>query len=281
MATAPQPEVQNQPVTPPPAVTTVNTSPGKTNSFRGPLRYEIETESSQLEAGAPFNIFVRITNPYDVEVTVLSVATLLPAEFKDPKSTTSGMVEWMKTITTEAVTTRPIMATAVPVVYNGEQKQEKPGIEEGPIALEPGNTALKRFEVRTRRTILFTPEVYTFHIEIHYQINGRSNFDAVKQQFKIGAPLKALVWGSFWGALAGASLHGLRDHMNDLHALWGLSSVATPVAGILIGAVLVVAFARKKDAQPFITIEDFYGGCFVGFVAGFVGFPILDSILPK
>lgn len=57
--------------------------------------------------------------------------------------------------------------------------------------------------------------------------------------------------------------------------------MAAPLAGILIAAVVVVAFARKKDAQPFITVEDFYGGSFVGFVAGYVGFPLLDSILPK
>jgi hypothetical protein len=41
----------------------------------------------------------------------------------------------------------------------------------------------------------------------------------------------------------------------------------------------VVAFARKKDAQPFISIEDFYGGFFVGFSAGYVGKSLLAAVL--
>jgi hypothetical protein len=52
-------------------------------SFRGPLRYEVDTSSPQLSAGRRFSIFVRITNPYDVPVTIEKVECSLPAEFRD------------------------------------------------------------------------------------------------------------------------------------------------------------------------------------------------------
>jgi hypothetical protein len=52
-------------------------------SIRGPLRYQISTSSPQLEAGTKFSIYTRITNPYDVPVTITSVTTLLPVEFVD------------------------------------------------------------------------------------------------------------------------------------------------------------------------------------------------------
>jgi hypothetical protein len=72
-----------------------------------------------------------------------------------------------------------------------------------------------------------------------------------------------------------------------LYALQATSKQATwsdflvqTVAGILLGGVLVVAFVRKKDAQPFISIEDFYGGFFVGFSAGYIGKALLNKVLP-
>lgn len=249
-------------------------------SFRGPLRYEIETASAQLEAGAPFSIFVRITNPYDIPVTILRVETLLPAEFKDPEVARPGLTKRVQAWAEEVEGPKPMVATPLGTL-DSNNRDEPPERHVGATVLEPGNTALKKFTVKTRQVTFFSPALYTFHIEIRYLINGKENRDAVKQQFNIRSPLQSLVSGSFWGALAGASIHGLKDHLNDLEKIRLLPSVAAPIAGILIGAVVVVAFARKKDAQPFITIEDFYGGSFVGFIAGYVGFPILDTILPK
>jgi hypothetical protein len=247
-------------------------------AFRGPLRYEIETASAQLEAGAPFSIFVRIGNPYDVPVTILAVKSLLPSEFKDPDEPDPS---WRERLSLKSVVEAPLelVATSLQPVGEGEKAEAVPG----PVLLQPGNTALRKFTAKTRESILFSPSLYTFHVEIHYEINGKANLDAVKQQFNVRSPLNALVYGSFWGALTGASLHGLKENLGDLTKLLSLYSIAAPVAGVLIGAVVVVAFARKKDAQPFITVEDFYGGFFVGFLAGYVGFPLLDSItsLPK
>ena len=49
----------------------------------------------------------------------------------------------------------------------------------------------------------------------------------------------------------------------------------------LMGIVAVIAFARKKDAQPFLTIEDFWGGMFVGVVSGYLRKSFFESkILP-
>ena len=43
--------------------------------------------------------------------------------------------------------------------------------------------------------------------------------------------------------------------------------------------MLVVTFARKKDSQPIMTIEDFWGGVLVGVLAGYTGKSILDKYL--
>jgi hypothetical protein len=56
---------------------------GVKSTFRGPLRYEVETSSPSLEAGKIFSIFLRITNPYDVPVVIRLVGFALPVEFDD------------------------------------------------------------------------------------------------------------------------------------------------------------------------------------------------------
>lgn len=150
------------------------------------------------------------------------------------------------------------------------------------MVLEPGNTALKKFTARTRQSTLFTPTIYTFHIEILYEISAKQNRDAVKQQFNVRSPIKALIQGSLWGSLMGTSIRTLKENKAlGLSALVTPASAAALVGGLLLAGVLVVAFARKKDAQPFITIEDFWGGFFVGFVAGYVGTPALEKLLPS
>ena len=40
---------------------------------------------------------------------------------------------------------------------------------------------------------------------------------------------------------------------------------------VIESAVTVVSFARKSGAQQIVSIEDFYGGLFLGFLIGFLG----------
>ena len=50
---------------------------------RGKLNFKITTSSNQIEAGKEFSISVSIANPFDIPVTIKSVATKLPIEFID------------------------------------------------------------------------------------------------------------------------------------------------------------------------------------------------------
>jgi hypothetical protein len=52
-------------------------------------------------------------------------------------------------------------------------------------------------------------------------------------------------------------------------------------AHILVASVIVIAFARKRDAQPFIAVEDVWGGFFIGFLAGYVGEQFLRQVIPS
>src|SRR5438105_918295 len=63
---------------------------------RGPLRFDITTSSPQLEAGNPFSLYVKVTNPYDFPVQVARTRSRLPVEFRSTRRTrsTSSSSRW-------------------------------------------------------------------------------------------------------------------------------------------------------------------------------------------
>jgi hypothetical protein len=152
------------------------------------------------------------------------------------------------------------------------------------VVLQPRSQTLQSFTLKTRDKILFSPSTYDFAFQVVYEVDGVERRDAAFTQLNIQAPLSAMLTGAAIGALCGQFLRNV-DGWNPATWLQGfvgdpipetigiIAAVSTSVIAALIG---VVAFGRQKNAQPFITIEDFYGGLFVGFVAGYTGSAFLD-----
>jgi hypothetical protein len=60
----------------------------------------------------------------------------------------------------------------------------------------------------------------------------------------------------------------------------GILAWLIPLLGsVLLGVVVVIAFSRKKDAQPILAIEDFWGGLFIGVMAGYGGKAALSQFV--
>lgn len=273
-----------QPAPAPPAPTPAGGDRPSNPSFRGPLRYEVETSSSQLEAGKSFSIFIKITNPYDLPVKIISAKTEVPVEFMDAEKHAVSLWQAIKDSTAREVrqagqlAKRQQVVSAVSVSVKDEIPVE--GEEERPVLLQPGNSGLYEFKLCTRQVIFFTPSLYNMHMQVQYEMDGAVNHDTVKHQTNIRAPLKALIVGSVVGAWVGTILGSLLNNPGA-PIVWLPTSIfmAKLVASVLLGAVIVVAFARKKDAQPFLSVEDFYGGFFIGFLAAWVGPSLLKGVL--
>ena len=243
-------------------------------SFRGPLKYVVETSAPQLEAGRNTTIFLLITNPYDVPVKIVSAQTKVPVEFKDSAQVSFLQQIWKKA---KEETDLEQLGVVTGISFGDESKKGEPQAE---VILQPGNTTIYEFRLRTKQSLFFTPAVHNLNAQVQYEMNNTINHDTVKYQLNIRAPLKALICGSVIGSIFGTLLRviiGKTETSNYFETKFYLPFIA----GILVGTVLVIAFARKKDAQPFITIEDFWGGFFIGFIAGYVGESLLDSIIPK
>jgi hypothetical protein len=138
-----------------------------------------------------------------------------------------------------------------------------------PATLQPGNSVVNQFVLRTRRWLLFTPLTHTFQIQVDYSSDGVDHADTVAYNQEIRSTMGAMVAGAMIGAVIGSTLKGLADPAAPTA---GVAMLTTITTALLASIAVVVAFARKSTAQPIISIEDFWGGALIGFSTGFFGF---------
>lgn len=342
--------------------------PDSSLQIRGPLRYQVETSTPQIEAGKEFSVFIRITNPYDVEAKIKGVTTKLPAKFQDVEARNrerkkEEYMDRLEKITNQALSER------VPAINQAEKDKKaklrgiiksvlrdipfpfgslvvgtydaaqyakastlaaqkdldkellNPGnieaivkqVEESAnpaeelmqivldqlrtklreaeqfkqpeAVLQPGNSIVQAFTLRTTQSILFAPSTYNLNLQLEYEIDGHVNQDSVGYQLNVRAPLKALISGAALGSVTGYLVRDIFDQKLLIGLIQHPSKASITswlialFGNVLVAALLVIAFARKKDAQPILAIEDFWGGVFVGFLAGYTGKSVLDQFL--
>jgi len=156
------------------------------------------------------------------------------------------------------------------------------------VILEPGDSLVKVFNLITRKSILFSPSSHQLHIQVEYCVNDKHHHDTIDYKFGVKSSFLSILTGSVIGSFIGFMLKDIYEEKSIIKFIQTPSVITSLeiffklIGNSLIGIVAVIAFARKKDAQPFLTIEDFWGGLFVGVVSGYSGKSFLDgSIIPK
>ncbi len=233
------------------------TQNGNPTPRRGPLKYSVETPAPQLEAGRKLSINLLINNPYDVPVTIVSTETVLPAHFEDPDNPTSFWGGVLHTASSQ----KPGLDSEKLQVVSGKslvkpQKSDDGYTSDGQITLQPGNTVVRAFTIRTKQSLIFTPSVHSLNIQVHYKMESdKDNFDAVKFQLNIRSQFKSLILGSTLGVIVGTLLRytaPLDKYWPPGELIYNASSFLIAVAtGVLAGSVLVIAFASKKRCPAF------------------------------
>lgn len=153
-----------------------------------------------------------------------------------------------------------------------------------PVLLQPGNSTIHVFTVRSKGTLLFRPSTYKLFIEIQYEVNSTIQRDVVEFALSVSASLKTLMVGAAFGSAAG---YLVRDALSRAPAesflagsAGGAQFTALLIANIILAVIAVIVFARKKDVQPLLSIEDFWGGILIGFLTGYSGQSFLKGLVP-
>jgi hypothetical protein len=140
--------------------------------------------------------------------------------------------------------------------------------------LQAGNSTTRVFTLRSKQAIWFKPASYKLHIEVEYEIAGTRNVDTIEHVLQVKSSLSSIVLGAILGGLGGwfaSKGSTITFSLTD----WISLSVS-----LVLAAMAVVLFARKKDVQPLIAVEDFWGGIAIGFLVAYSGPKVLGDIIP-
>jgi hypothetical protein len=139
--------------------------------------------------------------------------------------------------------------------------------------LQAGNSTTRVFTVRTSRGVGFKPASYRLQIEVEYEIASVCNIDTIEHHLQVKASLASMIIGALIGGTGGwfTSQAGT--------AKFDLAHGVSLLVSLVFAAVAIVLFARKKDVQPLIAIEDFWGGVAVGFMVAYSGPKVFSGLL--
>jgi hypothetical protein len=143
------------------------------------------------------------------------------------------------------------------------------------ITLYPGDSLVKHFVLKTRRWLFFNPVSHTFQIQVRYRIDDTSHIDTLPFSVDIRAPMRASIIGSVIGSILGFIVSESRKSVDFYSRDFWLSISRT----IIFALIIIVAFARKSNVQQVVSVEDFWGGLFTGFLVGYSGDSFIKSIL--
>lgn len=140
-----------------------------------------------------------------------------------------------------------------------------------PVLLQPGDSVVRQFVFRTRRWLLFTPLAHSFQIQVRYLVDGRDHMDTAQYDLSIQANIRATIIGAILGGTLGGVSRILVDTTAQSAGTSALAQLGSLFLAVILSAISVVSLARKSSVQPIISIEDFWGGLFLGFLIGYLG----------
>lgn len=263
-------------------------------TIRGAIRTIVSTSTENLVAGDNFSIFIKIENPFETALTLHNISTNFPTEFIDvdkedrklpseekadnaPKVNDIVETPWWKKINSRITIGLPFFevelnSSAHTSIARDAGTIESPSKQKD-IVLQPGNSTTRNFTVRTRRNLFFNPSAYKLHIIVEYSLNGLRNIDTIEHSINVRASLFAIITGSILGGFGGWLANRANNITIDIPALFSL------VASLALAIIAAVLFARKKDIQPIIAVEDFWGGIMVGFISAYSGPKFIENLI--
>jgi hypothetical protein len=147
------------------------------------------------------------------------------------------------------------------------------------MALQPSSTAVYTAVLNVKRPLLRPPSKFRLQISIVYSLapsdkDSPTFVNTIAYEITIRPALKSLLFGTALGGMCGSVGRMLQiGGVNLEQVTWSssLSFLLSILLAVLLSAIAIIFMARKSDAQPFISVEDFWGGLLIGFLVGYTG----------
>lgn len=153
--------------------------------------------------------------------------------------------------------------------------------EESVFSLMPGESGTYSYAAIARRWLFASGGDLVFPGQVRYRYNGEIHHHTFEVRFTLRPPLLANGFGAITGSLVGPIARGLRDQGPVFFSSIGIAFVAGVALTAILSVVAVIYSSRKTgEAQPIVTVEDFWGGLLVGFLMGFLGNEFFGKLVP-
>lgn len=162
-------------------------------------------------------------------------------------------------------------------------KLDKNDVNSLPWILEPGETRTVNFYAHTRHSMLFRPDKYNLTLFADYSVKNKEKdiFARVTkmESVEILSSIFSLIVAGIIGGISGAVARLFINHkVNGFYGLSDFTNIVEIAASGIISMFGIIALARRTGTQPFITIQDFWGGLLIGFIMGYYGKNVFDTI---
>lgn len=127
------------------------------------------------------------------------------------------------------------------------------------------------------------PDTYTISCEVTYEIEGKIHYKNTDIEVSIFPSVGSMLFGTFIGSILGTIVKTLTDNpptnvILDYSLIPSIIAfISILAANLILGFMVGVTLMRKKDVQPFLTVEDFWGGVLLGFLVGYLGKQFFDE----
>lgn len=149
------------------------------------------------------------------------------------------------------------------------------------MVVESKSTYRKVFKIKAGwgSSLRPRPDTYKISGEITYEFGEKTYYRETNIDLSIfsseGSMLSGTLFGSILGTVARRLTPDSRISETQRNELLLPSIFLNLILAFVAGLILM----RKKDVQPFVTIEDFWGGKLLGFLIGYFGIQFFLQML--
>jgi hypothetical protein len=149
------------------------------------------------------------------------------------------------------------------------------------FTLVPGESGAYSFSAIAQKWLFASGGDLVFPGQVKYLYEGEVHHHTFEVRFTLRPPLLANCIGAISGSLIGPIARGLKEQGGDFVTTMGIPFMAGVALSAILAVVAVIYSSRKTgEAQPIVTVEDFWGGLLVGFLIGFLGNEFFGNLVP-
>lgn len=242
---------------------------------------EITTSLSNkiIRRGDTFSVYVDISNGTEKPISLTRIKLVTSLGFIDVTDHTS---ESAVTRFTKGITSFKVQGGIIPTLefewkprhISNVQSTNVQGVNSPPppTIVQPNDKFRADFNLQVGNTVGFKPrpDNYTISGEVTYLINDVEFHKQINFDVNVFPSLAGMLCGTLLGSFLGT----MTKNADNLT----IKLIPVIMVNLVLSFIVGIVLMRKKDVQPFLTVEDFWGGILLGFLVGFSGLQMFQQL---